>query len=95
MVLVDSGWVEQRFVVFLVDCQGIHFSGVQILCTRHIDPIPVVPFSFVLESFLVSMGALPEGVVTPRPRPGELPFVSFFSLPPFWQLDTNLQKPCW
>ena len=81
-------------LVFLFGGWGIHFSSVQILFSRHIDSIPVMPFFFVLESLVVSMGVLLEGVVIPRLQTGELPFVSFFGLPPFWQLDPDLQKLC-
>ena len=94
MVLVGSGWVEQRFLVSLFGSWGIHFSSVRIPYGRHIGPIPVAPFLFVLASLVVSMGAPLEGVVAPRQRPGELPFVSFFSLSSFQQLDPSLQKPC-
>ena len=66
MVLVGISWVEKRFLFFLLSGWGIHFSSVQILCSRIIDPIPVVPFFFVFESLMVSVVVLPEGVVTPR-----------------------------
>ena len=88
--MVAAGWSGGFWFPFFGGWV-IHFSSAQILCGRPIDLIPVAHF-FVLASLVVSVRAL---CLAPRQRPGKLPFVSFFSPPPFWQLDPSLQKHCW
>ena len=70
------------------------FPVSEFLAVGTLIPSQWCPSFFVLESLVVSMGAFLEGVVIPRLQTGELPFVSFFGLPPFWQLDPDLQKLC-